>query len=196
MPVKCFLLEEINLVRRYLRRFHYDCEAASRTIMNFLEDVDWPVGTFIEVKDGLDGGIPLDDPRWPTKCNCGHEFDLTDPYQVFVDRLYRRADTGEIMPHRDAPVGAIYDAWWYPFKGPDGKSLVVKCPPNGREWAIDSRANNCTMREDNEHRCWCRHGEAPNLTVDKNGYTCNAGGGSIAMPDWHGFLRNGELVEA
>jgi hypothetical protein len=40
-----------------------------------------------------------------------------------------------------------------------------------------------------------RHGTPPDVTVDKNGLTCNAGGGSIQVPGWHGFLRNGELVE-
>ena len=44
------------------------------------------------------------------------------------------------------------------------------------------------------HRCWCRHGEPPNITVDKNGPTCPAGAGSIQCNDWHGYLRNGELV--
>jgi hypothetical protein len=39
-----------------------------------------------------------------------------------------------------------------------------------------------------------RHGEAPNITVDKNGVTCGAGAGSIQCGSYHGFLRNGELV--
>jgi len=104
--------------------------------------------------------------------------------------IYRRTDTGEEMFLRDAPVGAIYRAtWledWKEFTGIDGKSYICITP--GGEWNIDSRASNCTLPNDNEHKCWCRHGEAPNFTVDKIGNTCSAGAGSIAIGNYHGFL--------
>lgn len=53
-----------------------------------------------------------------------------------------------------------------------------------------------------KHKCWVRHGTPPQevVHVDKNGVTCGAGAGSIAIqpsgqnPGWHGFLHNGELV--
>lgn len=112
--------------------------------------------------------------------------------------IYRRLDTGETMRRRDVPVGAM---WFgnekykddYPL-GPDGRTLFVKTP--GGDWCIDSRANNCTMPGDDVHRCWVRHGEAPNITVDKNGHTCNAGAGSIIVGNYHGFLQNGFLTES
>lgn len=66
--------------------------------------------------------------------------------------------------------------------------------PDKHWWDIDSRANNCTMPTDKKHRCWVRHGEPPQITVDKNGLTCAAGAGSIQTGSWHGFLRNGQLV--
>lgn len=89
----------------------------------------------------------------------------------------------------------MWDCWWYPddWKGPDGRSIEVICP-NGKYWAIDSRASNCTLPEDTVHRCWVRHGEPPELTVDKNGVTCQAGAGSILAGDYHGFLQNGWLT--
>jgi hypothetical protein len=65
--------------------------------------------------------------------------------------------------------------------------------PNGRVWDIDSRASNCTMKEDKNHRCWVRHGEPPHITVDKDGVTCQAGAGSIQAGDYHGFLQDGEI---
>ena len=68
--------------------------------------------------------------------------------------------------------------------------------PNGREWDIDSRCSNCTLPDDRIHRCWVRHGEPPNIHVDKNGHTCSAGAGSILAGDYHGFLHNGELTPA
>lgn len=96
-----------------------------------------------------------------------------------------------------APVGAMYF-----FDNPDpissyrphpGPNLFVNVP-GGHGWCIDSRASNCSRPEDNEHHCWVRHGDPPNVTVDKNGETCAAGAGSIQTGDWHGFLRDGRLV--
>lgn len=132
--------------------------------------------------------------------------------------FYRRADTGEIGPFLNpapdrTPPGAMWWSDWlsewgfkramnYPaWEGkphsyhPDaqGRCLFVATP--GGIWCIDSRASNCTLPNDNEHRCWCRHGDAPLITVDKVGLTCSAGAGSIQSGDWHGFLRNGELVQ-
>jgi hypothetical protein len=66
--------------------------------------------------------------------------------------------------------------------------------PSNREWNIDGRASNCTMPNERTHRCWVRHGTPPNIHVDKNGNTCQAGAGSIVSGNWHGFLHNGQLV--
>jgi hypothetical protein len=117
--------------------------------------------------------------------------------------LYRRTDTGEVVGTlRDAPVGAMWFADWYPDHycnpqlGP-GKCLIVKTP--GGDWVIDQQASNCTMPDDvhqEKHHCWILHGTPPEITVDKNGVTCGAGAGSISRPNYHGFLQNGYLVEA
>jgi hypothetical protein len=141
----------------------------------------------------------LADPRWPTKCeHCDHVFGAGEERQVFSRCLYRRSDTGEETTIEDAPVGAMWDATWLhdspQYCGPDGRCLVVKTP--GGEWMIDSRARNCTLPDDTSHKCWIRHGEPPDLTVDKNGKTCDAGAGSIQCGSYHGFLRNGHLVPA
>jgi hypothetical protein len=109
--------------------------------------------------------------------------------------IYRRTDTGEEMTWSDAPIGAMMYADWMEGSdciGPDGKSLIVKTP--GGEWYIDSRASNCTKKDDNIHKCWVRHGVPPMITVDKNGNTCAAGAGSIMIGNYHGFLINGELT--
>ena len=92
----------------------------------------------------------------------------------------------------DIPIGAMWDAKWKRRKGPDGRAIYVMMP--GRvAWFIDGRCSNCTRMDDATHHCWVRHGEPPGLTVDKNGDTCSAGAGSIIVPGWHGFLRNGWL---
>jgi hypothetical protein len=115
---------------------------------------------------------------------------------------WQRKDTGEKRErNRDFGVGAMWFAVWQPLNWDwDNKAephLIVRCP-NGpeqtRDWDIDSRASNCALPGDKVHRCWIRHGVPPTITVDKAGLTCIAGAGSIALPNWHGFLRNGELV--
>ena len=209
MGVKCFLLESTTRVRRSLRRYNADEKARQ------VPGADCPIHgyhnamAFIDVieRDDSDSYSRKysriedfkDDPRWPSRCDCGYVFKQTDEWQVFLAALYKRQDNGEEVTLRDAQPGAIWDATWYSdtpaWCGPDGKALICKLP-NGNEWHIDGRASNCTMPNDEVHKCWVRHGDAPNLTVDKNGNTCQAGAGSILSGNWHGFLRNGELVQA
>jgi hypothetical protein len=88
-----------------------------------------------------------------------------------------------------------YDPQYSTWNNSDGKDLHCILP-NGNEFNIDSRAANCTMKEEKTHRCWVRTGTPPNITAGKNGNTCSAGAGSILSGDWHGFLRNGELIKA
>lgn len=157
---------------------------------------------------------PHDDPRWPVSCPCGYQFSPDDEWQQWQEALYRPVPAGELTTIRDAPDGAMWDAWWMPepYRGPDGRSLVVKCP-GGSEWMIDGRASNCPMpalirqaadehgegspehevlqAQDKAHRCWIRHGDPPAITVDKDGVTCSAGAGSIQAGAYHGFLRGG-----
>lgn len=134
---------------------------------------------------------------WPVACACGYVFPEEDRWQVSSDSLFKRADTGEILTWWEAGPGAMYNAEWLAeqacWQGPDGMSIVVKCP-DGKEWTIDARCNNCTLPGDDVHKCWVRHGEPPVLTVDKEGITCSAGGGSIDTGTYHGFLRNGEFT--
>lgn len=150
--------------------------------------------------------VPYDDPRWPRTCGCGYAFTDEDVWQDWQDALWTDTRTGTLRVLRDAPPGATYDAWWQPWKGPDGRSIVVICP-DGHSWTVDGVASNCTIHTGESrrilpydpdpssppeaHRCWIRHGEPPVLTVDKAGHTCQAGGGSIQTPGYHGFLRNG-----
>jgi hypothetical protein len=111
------------------------------------------------------------------------------------DNNFRNPNTGEVCKLSQMPPGACWDMTWWDEKGPDGRALCVKLP-DGHTWRIDGRASNCTMPNDDKHYCWIRHGkpEDGTLHVDKNGYTCQAGAGSIQTPSWHGFLRNGYLV--
>lgn len=158
----------------------------------------------------VETATPHGDLRWPTHCVCGYAFDVDDTWQDWQERVWTRTDTDEIRLLRahvdaDSPIpaaepGACWDATWlhYPcYIGPDGITLMVRCP-DGHDWNVDSRASNCTLPDDNVHKCWVRHGDPRDchVTVDKNGVTCSAGAGSIQTPNWHGFLRDGQLVVA
>jgi hypothetical protein len=196
MDVKAFFLERSGRQRRYLRRYHSSEPLSKGHFHNAMVLIDTVADSNNVIRMGR--GKFAGDPRWPTKCEtCDYQFSDADAAQVFYASLYRRTDTGEEMTLHDAPPGAIWDAHWlHDMKGmvgPDGLSLVAVCP-GGSHWHIDGRASNCTLPGDLVHKCWVRHGTPPDLTVDKNGLTCAAGAGSIATPNWHGFLRSGFFV--
>ena len=204
MSVKAFFLEPTDQERLWLRRYSINARPNCGDQNNYHnamlllgeEPIQWVEherGRIIA--DRSDRMPPPEDPRWPRKCErCAYEFAPDDQYQLFGRTLYRRQDTGDITTIEDAPDGAMWNAYWMtPRLGGDGMFLMAKVP-GGCHWALDSRASNCDMPNDNEHRCWIRHGTPPLITVDKNGHTCGAGGGSIQTANWHGFLRNGEFV--
>lgn len=217
----CYWLEESGRDRLSLRRY--------RSVADGMPDASCPVHGYHNVmvpfgeaearrtKDGYRGShgdlAPAhDDPRWPTRCDCGYAFVESDTWQVFSNPIYRRADTGEELTLREAPPGALWNAWWRIREGwtidgfgpgPDG--MIVYCKTPGGDWCIDSRASNCDRPTDNEHRCWVRHGDPRDpqgkvtgqpLHVDKSGNTCQAGAGSILCGNYHGFLHHGALVGA
>ncbi len=128
---------------------------------------------------------------------------LTDPLWAAgelesscAQTIYRLPDGREVTSS-ELPIGSMYDADYlhdsYPM--PDGVCLAVVVPDG--HWIVDSRASNCTLPDDREHRCWRRHGNprCEPVHVDKDGCTCGAGAGSIQMRSWHGFLDHGWITE-
>lgn len=198
--MQCFLIERSGQDRVALRRYSSNvaCPARRNAAYHEAKNVIATVDGDEPTRSGrlALADYPASDPRWPTRCECGYVFTAADEWQVFTETLYRRADgsPGEIVL-REAPPGAMWDASWYHEwrTGPDGKAIIVVCP-DGSQWFIDGPASNCTMPNDQAHRCWVRHGTPPLLTVDKNGHTCAAGAGSIAVKGYHGFLRNGQFT--
>jgi hypothetical protein len=195
---QCFFIEPTTRVRMSLRRYQFSTSEGGNVVQNCPvhgyhnasvvigedEAVNMP-----RVHDGQavhGDNWPHDDPRWPTKCDCGHEFDAADNWQFNPDTLYRRADTGELMTEKSAPAGAMRHAEWLSgFKsgyvaGSDGRFLQCKLP-DGIWWTIDGPATNEPINQVG----WTRTGEVPNITARP----------SIATPGYHGFLTAGYLEE-
>lgn len=198
--IPCYYLEPIEPVRtrRWLRRYQGLQQGEKCSGRMGYHNAQFLLGDFDgEVADEQREAPPLTDPRWPAACTCGYRFKDDDHRQIFTNHLFRRSDNGQLETLHEAGVGAMWFAPWFSdhpaYRGPDGKTLIVRLPHN-HDWIVDGRASNCTMPKDNEHKCWIRHGAPPDVTVDKRGKTCAAGAGSIQTGKWHGFLRNGHLV--
>lgn len=205
---RVFWCEPTGLQRRWLRRYARDATCSAKGNNSYHQAMS-VVGDVPEVK-GSDGRVRAIDPsefagdqRWPTHCACGYAFSADDEWQVFTRSLYRRMDdpAAAPLPIEDMPPGAMWNAWWFAnhksWVGPDGMSLMVRCP-DGHDWAVDGQASNCTMPNDDVHKCWVRHGDPRKgeVHVDKKGLTCKAGAGSIQTGKWHGFLHNSVLRPA
>ena len=179
--VVCYMLNPLPRLRRSLRRYSGDRKCKGPlgycNAQNLLDEIDHPVKMTIESYN-----FPHEDSRWPKVCEaCGVPFDTDDTWQVFVDALYTRSDTGAIVTLRDASPGALWDAWWMPDKWKnkaDGLCLVCKLP-NGHDWMIDGGS-----QQSPEPGAWTRSGTPPKLTATP----------SILAADYHGWLRDGVLV--
>ena len=204
MNIKCFVIVPNGKQFVYLRRYTSGQDGCPNNsgyhhdAMTRIEDRD--------VKRDDKGIQPYDSPiafgrhdEYPKNCACGYEFKESDTWQIHTKDQYVREDGANDEKYHlwEPPVGAMWRATWLEeiknWCGEDGMCWCVMTPAG--EWNIDSRASNCTRPEDLTHNCWCRHGVAPNFTVDKIGNTCAAGAGSILIKEYHGFLRNGELTD-
>ncbi len=189
-PLKTRFIKEIG-TRIFLRQYWgSECSSGScHNAMLKLRDELHPL--ILTDKDHI-GGYPSDyhDEMWPKLCeDCGQPAPADATKQVFNKRLY---NTASGFPE----LGNLWYAHWMPLNWEwDNKTdyNLMAMTPDGWEWNIDSRAANCALKEDRLHRCWCRHGdpETGDIHVDKNGLTCQAGGGSIQTKGYHGFLHNG-----
>jgi hypothetical protein len=197
--IRCFFVVESGRTKRSLRRYKSSdkeqdkCSASGYGYHNAhtpIEDGAHEPGTYIS----NDSPVAFEgDERWPTHCACGYEFRPEDQRQVFSESIYRNEATGDEWPMRELPPGAMYDAWWYrdddgkPRRGTgmgtgtghDGICLCVCLPPGGGldYWHVDAVAKNGPG--------WERTGTVPNITATP----------SIQTPRYHGWLRNGVLVE-
>jgi hypothetical protein len=197
-PIKCFLLAETKIVEKTIQAYGGDCpKGLGHRCTSVVERGELPVDQKLEIDYRLYPTWPKDVPMVCEDCGIDMSSGVVFSLSWGAGRLWSRVDTGEIKRRiQDFGVGAMWRSSWYPltmYWDNATESPLLVCTPGG-DWNIDSRCSNCTLKDDRTHRCWVRHGEPPNITVDKNGKTCSAGAGSIQAGSWHGFLRNGFLV--
>lgn len=215
MPWRTFWMESTGRERVGLRRYSRDlsvtapkwvCEEGYHQAFVW---TDLETGSVVNERGTRRTGdkvrFAADDPRWPATCDdCDYEFGGFDDRQVWTELLYQRADTGELRslhPKHAAPgaptaeAGAMWDASWMPshWRGPDGISLMVRCPRNdrdgmltGSDWPVDMPSTNSGGR-------WSRTGDPrkANVTADPSI--------SIGVPgkpgSYHGWLQDGVLSD-
>ena len=186
MGIKCFMLEETDRARRWLRRYgRGDCPLAQGRGYHdaFAAGDDSPVLRSLGCVSVTQ--FSAGDARWPKTCACGYVFGDGDAKQTFFVVLYKTPDGKDVTIHTSplpgvekAPPGAMWYADWFSWKGPDGRSLCVMLPDGGA-WLVDGPASN-------SGEPWVRAGAPPVVTAHP----------SIQTGSYHGWLRNGELVEA
>lgn len=195
-PIQCFMLEQTNKEQRSLRRFTYSTDAKCPHGDGWGHDASVKIEPGVAEGEGSTSGDlwPHDDPRWPTQCECGYEFQASDEWQLSCHRIWRRVDNGEEMTldYRELPAGAMYWATWYSndeaFSSTyhqqrgGGPHLMVNTP--GGIWDADSMASNGPG--------WQWSGTPPNITANPSiGIQNNDGSWRF-----HGWLRDGVLTEA
>lgn len=188
--IALFVAEPTGTCRLVLRRFrHRDGDGHFHDATVVIEE-DVPVtlpgadGTRQHAQDR----VSRDDPRWPAACDCGEPFTPGDEWQV------NELDWYEGAGHRFAwgigswsgPAGAMIRTPWRDVDGRPPAWMVFL--PNGQMWSTNERASVPGSNQAGPY--WTVTGTAPAITVSPS-----IDDQSPARP-WHGWIRDGHLVEA
>lgn len=181
--IPCIFLEPSEFAEVTLRRYSSESCSGHWSYHN----ASALIGTVPYPHSDYDGeghpNHPHDDPRWPAKCmQCEYVFKDEDVWQHNTLRLYQRTDHVALKTALgSAPVGSMWYADWYPWKGPDGHCLIVKTPAG--DWIVDAPSY---VDGQQTGTPWTRTGTPPFVTASP----------SIHFPGkYHGWLQNGVLVE-
>lgn len=189
--IQCIWLEPTEYAQISLRRYkgygeEGPCPASGLKYHNaqtiVVPQIERPLSEKYDTGDLEHEDYPRDDPRWPKVCPCGFEFPEDANWQVNTRRLYSNHEMNGLVTIDDAPVGAMWDAWWYDTKGPDGRCIVVRTP--GGDWIVDYPCEG--------GKGWTRTGEPPNITARPS---IGIGRGEKGGWLYHGFLTDGHLLE-
>ena len=219
IDVDCFWCDPLPLAEVILRQYqtyHHDAQSVIGEVELSLEKY----GDFVTSTYEIDGHtITFDDPRWPQKCDgCDYHFASSDNRIIYVNRVFRRVDTGEVFNKANPmPIGAMS---WAPLAADsscggdttlvtdgdgDGRSIFVVIPrypdPNGFwhgsmkqtiRWEIDGlTAGSDRRRKTGEiDRTWKRTGTPPKITVEDGIQSYLGFTGYIREGRLHGFVNN------
>ena len=187
--VKCFLLERTERAQVSYRRYSdFASDSCPRYAGTYsyhdrsvVVELSVPYTEPYEGRGDIPTAAQKNDPRWPKTCHCGYAFLPEDRWYINYDRLYVTPEGADVTPDT-SPAGSMWFAYWYEANtkciGPDGKSLMVMCPPGGNAsdvWHVDGFAKSGGR--------WTRTGTPPDVTASP----------SILTPSYHGHLRNGYL---
>lgn len=167
-------------LRRYQTRLHGECPAQG--YHNASADIGDGAGECTAHGDSW----PHDDPSWPTACPCGYEFVPDDVWQLNEDEIYRLPDGAEFVFRRSlgqcAPAGTMIRAGWYDeYAQRPGESWLIALPDGG-DWIT-------TQRAIPGGGYWDVTGTPPLITATPSIF-------HNAPTGWHGWVRDGRLVQA
>lgn len=191
--IPLFIAEPTGTCRLALRRFRYDGDSGGhRCDVMITADENAPIGP--RKPDGTreqwvtDEQVPFHDPRWPAACSCGNAFRDDDRRQVNELDWYEGAGqrfawgTGSW----DGPPGAMIRAAWRDDTPDNGCPAYIVFLPNGSMWCTRERSSGPDHLLGPQ---WSIAGTAPRITVSP----------SIddrSSQPWHGWVRDGMLVDA
>lgn len=134
--------------------------------------------------------LPDNDPHWPEVCECGFRFTDASDRQVNEQEWYEGPDGRKFaygIGSWRAPVGAMIRAHWLDGVWPDNGCEPYRVElPNGCEWLTSQPSTQEGSMQNGPQ--WKVTGRPPLITVTP----------SILAHHgvWHGWIRNGELVDA
>jgi Family of unknown function (DUF6527) len=183
------IAEPAGIYRRSLRRFTFSgrgeplCPATTWGHNASVDLGDVPDTEHERVRGD---NWPHDDPAWPARCAaCGYWFGDTGEWQRNDNPIYRLPDGAEFVFKSSfgmvAPPGTMIRAEWYDeFADIPGEAWIISLPGGG-EWITTQRATG------GGH--WEVTGTPPNITAHPSIWFNSPNG-------WHGWIRNGVLVDA
>lgn len=197
MGIKLFIAHPTGRCRVVLRRYEKGaCKASGWDRHDAQEIVVDDAAASPRGADGFREGsryaedFPRDDPRWPGECACGFRFTAGSDFQVNEQEWFTDDHGGRFpwgIGSWRAPVGAMIRAHWLDGVWPDNGCEPYRIElPNGCEWLTSQPSTQEGSTQNGPQ--WKVTGRPPLITVTP----------SILAHHgvWHGWIRNGELVDA
>lgn len=193
MTIPLVIATETGQYERMLRRFVWRLEPTTCTSPEGYHQASTILGRVGEAEKQMVHGDtwPHDDARWPAQCSCGYAFTEGDQWQLNDNRIFRLPNGTEFVSWGSfghcAPPGTMIRAHWYDefvrkqfALGELTESWVIALPDGG-EWLTTQRASGGEY--------WTVTGTPPNITAHPSIWHNSPHG-------WHGWVKNGALVNA